>query len=43
MGVYFLTDILKIHYLFSKVLVSVFVGVFFNYYLQNSYVFSETV
>jgi putative flippase GtrA len=43
LGVFFLTDILKIYYLFSKVSVSVFIGVFFNYYLQNSFVFSENV
>lgn len=41
MGVYFLTDILKIYYLFSKILISLFVGVCFNFYLQNSFVFSK--
>jgi putative flippase GtrA len=43
LGVYFLTDILKFYYLISKVLVSVFVGVFFNYHFQNSFVFSKNV
>jgi putative flippase GtrA len=43
LGVYFLTDLLNVFYLFSKVLMSVFVGVFFNYHFQNSFVFSENV
>jgi putative flippase GtrA len=39
--VYLFTDILRIYYLFSKVITSVFIGVFFNYYFQNTYVFND--
>jgi putative flippase GtrA len=39
--VYLFTDILRIYYLFSKVIASIFIGVFFNYYFQNTYVFND--
>ena len=35
------TEILRIYYLFSKVIASIFIGVFFNYYFQNTYVFND--
>ena len=38
-GVYVLTDILKIYYLFSKVITAVLIGVFFNFYFQKTFVF----
>ena len=43
MGVCFFTGILNFHYMLSKVLVSVIVGVLFNYYLQNNFVFNAHI
>jgi putative flippase GtrA len=39
MGVYVFTELLQLHYMISKALVSIAVGVFYNYQLQKSYVF----
>ena len=39
-GVYLLTRFLKLDYIFSKIIVSVCVGLSFNYVLQKKYVFS---
>jgi putative flippase GtrA len=39
LGVYVLTEILKLHYMLSKAMVAVIVGVSFNFYLQKSFVF----
>lgn len=36
---FLLTDILKLHYIMSKSIISVLVGVFFNFYFQKSFVF----
>lgn len=38
-GVWLLTGIGNFNYLYSKILTAVFVGIFFNYLLQNTYVF----
>lgn len=38
-GVWLLTSVGHINYLYSKVITAVFIGVFFNYLLQNTYVF----
>jgi len=38
-GVWLLTSIGNFNYLYSKILTAVFVGIFFNYSLQNTYVF----
>lgn len=40
-GVFLFTDILKLYYMISKVIVAVCVGIFFNYYLQHTFVFSH--
>ena len=39
-GVYFVTNLLKISYVFSKIIVAIVVGLSFNYVLQKKYVFS---
>jgi putative flippase GtrA len=39
MGVYFLTSCCHINYLLSKTLVSVLLGVTYNYYFQKKFVF----
>ncbi len=39
-GVYFFTDIIKIKYIFSKIITSLLVGFTFNYILQKRFVFS---
>jgi putative flippase GtrA len=41
-GVWLLTGIGNINYLYSKILTTVLVGIFFNYLLQNKYVFKLT-
>ena len=41
-GVRLLTGIGHINYLYSKILTTVLVGIFFNYLLQNRYVFKLT-
>jgi putative flippase GtrA len=41
-GVWLLTGIGHLNYLYSKILTAVFVGIFFNYLLQNRYVFKLT-
>jgi len=41
LGVYFFTDIVKMHYMMSKTIVAVLVSVCFNYYLQYNFVFSN--
>jgi len=38
-GVYVFTEILLFHYLVSKVLISLMVGIFFNFLLQKMFVF----
>ena len=38
-GVFFATDVLKFPYLISKIIVSVAVGIFFNFNLQKTFVF----
>ena len=40
-GVFLLTEVLKFHYLLSKTIVSITVGVFFNFYFQKSFVFKN--
>jgi len=39
-GVFVLTSIGHVNYLISKILTSVIVGIFFNYFLQKKFVFS---
>ncbi|HEK22097.1 MULTISPECIES: GtrA family protein [unclassified Mucilaginibacter] len=39
-GVFLVTHYLKLDYKISKVLVSLFVGVFYNYFLQKKFVFA---
>jgi putative flippase GtrA len=39
LGVFLLTEVLKMHYLLSKALISITVGVMFNFYFQKSFVF----
>lgn len=39
LGIYVFTDLLQIHYILSKILISVIVGVFYNFYFQKSYVY----
>jgi putative flippase GtrA len=41
-GVYFFTQFLHTNYLFSKVLVSLLVGIGFNYFLQLHFVFKKS-
>ncbi len=38
-GVFFLTDVLSIHYILSKSIIAVLAGVGFNFYFQKSFVF----
>lgn len=38
-GLYLFTEIFKMHYMISKVLIAIIVGTSFNYYYQQSYVF----
>jgi putative flippase GtrA len=38
-GVYFYTEVLGLHYIISKSITAVLVGVFFNFYFQKSFVF----
>ncbi len=39
-GVYFLTDVLSVpHYAISKIIVAVFVGIFYNFTMQRYFVF----
>ena len=40
-GVYLLTEVFGIYYIVSKLITAVMVGVFFNYYFQNVFVFSN--
>ncbi len=40
-GVFLLTSVWHFNYLVSKVIISLLVGVFFNYYLQKNFVFHE--
>jgi putative flippase GtrA len=42
-GVYLFTEVFKMHYMFSKVLVAGLIGVFLNYYLQSNFVFNEHI
>ena len=39
LGVYLLTDYLKIHYVISKVIIAFLVGILFNFPLHRSFVF----
>jgi putative flippase GtrA len=41
-GVYLFTQLLHVNYLYSKVLVSLLVGVGFNYFLQLHFVFKKS-
>jgi putative flippase GtrA len=43
LGVYLFTEIFKMHYMFSKISVAVFIGVFLNYYLQSNFIFNEHI
>ncbi len=36
---FLLTDVVGLHYIFSKTVVSVLIGVFFNFYFQKTFVF----
>lgn len=38
-GVWLMTSIGHLNYLYSKIITAIFVGIFFNYLLQNMYVF----
>lgn len=38
-GVYLFTDVFRIHYIISKSLITVLIGVFFNFHFQRSFVF----
>lgn len=38
-GIIFLTETIGLYYLISKIITSILVGVFFNYYLQKTFVF----
>ncbi len=38
-GLYFFVDILSIQYILAKVIVSVLVGIFFNYLMQKYFIF----
>lgn len=40
-GMYILTKLLKIHYVFAKLFVSLLVGFCYNYVLQKKYVFKN--
>lgn len=39
LGVYVFTEILRMHYMLSKTLIAVLVGIAFNFYFQKTYVF----
>lgn len=39
LGIYVFTELLQIYYIFSKILIAIIVGVFYNYYFQKSYVY----
>lgn len=39
LGIYVFTELLQIYYVFSKILIAIIVGVFYNYYFQKSYVY----
>lgn len=39
LGLYVFTELLQLHYIISKALVSVTVGVFYNYFFQKLFVF----
>jgi len=41
-GIIFLTETFGFYYLVSKVITSILVGIFFNYYLQREFVFKTT-
>lgn len=38
-GVFVFTEILQMHYMISKTLMAIMVGVFYNFYFQKSFVF----
>ena len=40
-GVYLFTEVFRMHYLISKSLVVILVGICFNYYLHKTYVFVQ--
>lgn len=40
LGVYFLTHFFNINYMLSKVLISIMVGISYNYYMQKLFIFS---
>ena len=42
-GMYLLTHVLKFYYIISKIIVSLLVGVGYNYVLQKKYVFKKPV
>lgn len=39
LGVYVFTEILKMHYMLSKTLIAIIIGIAFNFYFQKTYVF----
>ncbi len=41
MGIYLLTKCFGMHYLFSKTLISVFLGLTYNYFMQKKIVFAN--
>jgi putative flippase GtrA len=41
-GVYLFTQVLRLNYVYSKVVVSLFVGIGFNYLLQQYFVFKKS-
>ena len=40
-GIYLLTHFLKIHYIISKTIMSVLLGISYNYIMQKKFVFAE--
>jgi putative flippase GtrA len=41
-GVYLFTQVLRLNYVYSKIVVSLFVGIGFNYLLQQYFVFKKS-
>jgi putative flippase GtrA len=39
-GIYILTHFLKVHYIISKTILSVLLGISYNYIMQKKFVFS---
>lgn len=39
LGMYVFTELFQLYYVFSKILISILVGVFYNFYFQKSFVY----